>query len=60
MISCGGDVALAGRDRGDVLTPSSFKLFERLAARPAIDVANAIANMKKPSFRKVQELHIES
>ena len=60
MVSCGGDVALAFRDRTICLSPPSYKLFERVAVRPAIDVANATAKMPKLSFGRRQERQIES
>ena len=60
MVSCGGDVALAFRDRTIVLSVPSFKLAERLAIRTALDVVNAWFGMPKLSFRKRQERTIET
>ena len=60
MVSCGGNVALAFRDRNVFLSPPSYKLFERVAVRPAIDVANATEHMPTFSFRKRQERTIET
>ena len=59
MVSCGGDVALAFRDRTICLSPPSYKLFERVAVRPAIDVANATEDMPELNFRNRQERTIE-
>ena len=59
MVSCGGDVALAFRDRTIFLSVPSFKLAERLAIRTALDVVNAWFGMPKLSFRKRQERTLE-
>ena len=60
MVSCGGDVSLVSRDLPQFLSPMSYKIFERVAVRPAIDVANATEDMQVLIFRNRQTRTLES